>query len=570
MRALIFIGSFFLLSNCGGENISGDEDLTKAALDRIMLDERTGEKALTAETVEIKGHKAILKNGRFEMMGIGYDFKSMTFARSTQGTEIPYFKDFEMHDVSFTLDWEELKTALNLDELLNEAMADSNLEIATDYTITLGYTAAKDMNEVGGALMAFRGFGEAYTAIPESLADEVFQAGEMSLSDLDVKFGFEMGEGGETVQINLKMAIDETITKGMKGGFIDYTKMDKFKLEYEVPKSSAVPMGGSLVMKLDSMEAEDILSVDTFKVLNFVNTSITEQDFDLQTYMAVIKGDKPSLFDPGFGKARLKGLSYGIAGLDMVVPDLTMNVTRNKENDLIRFQMEESQIRIKANPSAGMAGVAMAVPLGMLGKAEGLEFLGALDIRHDPETDTTDFEVYTSELVDFYNFSMTGKYEGLGNLMMKFEELYGQMAEIEDDPDLIEPIMMEAVSKLALHDTEITLRDDGGFEKVIMIASMSGEVPPAAELRALGAAELRKAANDESIMAEAPAAFLTKEFLENTADFIAEEGGTYKLRIEPKEPLRVAPFINGEIEDPESYFSEMTFEDWGITNEVSP
>jgi len=247
--------------------------------------------------------------------------------------------------------------------------------------------------------------------------------------------------------------------------------------------------------------------------------------------------------DPGFDRMGIDALDIDAGGVKFALPSLDSAVARNEAGQPVRYATAPYTMTLGANAEGGEPGSELAEMLGRIGY-EQLELSGEALSDYDPESDVVSFEADRNyiTLTDGLSLNFGGKLEGysayassIGNM-----DMGEMMSGGQPDPDL----MQEAISKLTLHNINMTVIDNSLVDRLFnLAAAQSGqEVSQVRSQAVMGINMAPMMAAQAGVDAE-----IVTELATAVSEFL-QEPGTLSSGLAPEEPLSIATL--SEMEDP--------------------
>ncbi len=273
------------------------------------------------------------------------------------------------------------------------------------------------------------------------------------------------------------------------------------------------------------------------------------EDAITKTFMQSMYADPTN---PPLDGVVMQGLTFDGQGIKFDMPLYDARVQRDRQDRMVGQVLKPVRMTLSADAEGGEGGAALAGMLGQLGY-EKIEMLMESSSKYDPDKDIYSYETKDSyfELVDGIKMSFGGKIEGYADYSRSLGMMFSEMDPKKGgapDPDM----MMDALSKMAVHGFEIKLEDNSLIDRAFnLAAAQSGEDPQQMRnqvVMMMGMAPMMAAQSgvDAALVQEAAGA---------VTSFISD-GGTLTIKLDPKQPFRLSDF-----EDP----SQITKESLGFS-----
>ncbi|MAP96444.1 MAG: hypothetical protein CMK07_15975 [Ponticaulis sp.] len=240
--------------------------------------------------------------------------------------------------------------------------------------------------------------------------------------------------------------------------------------------------------------------------------------------------------DPGFDGFVLTDMLFDMDGLNVSLPSMTYDVSRNKDGVPTRFNMPKFTLKVDADDAGGDIGAQVATALLSVG-FESLEITGEGVSTYDPETDIATGEKSRFAIKDALTLEMTSKVGGLTKLGEVMQEMDSEaFASGEQDP---QAMVMDMYSELDFYQLSFTITDDGVVDKALMFfAAQQGADPE--QLRQLAVGTVQSLPAMASGFGVDPA--LATELSGAIASFLTD-GGALTLSFDPEEPFTIDTFM---------------------------
>lgn len=173
--------------------------------------------------------------------------------------------------------------------------------------------------------------------------------------------------------------------------------------------------------------------------------------------------------NPGFDAMLMKGFKADVSGASIDMPSLSSVVGRDKEDRATRIATDPFTITV--TPRQNAEGEMFAGMLAMLGY-DSLSLSAAGEQLYDPDADMVTLPKGRNywQLDDGFRFEMSAKYEGAKALSAA-----SGMAAAQDDPEAMLEVLM---TKLAIHQFELAIKDSGFFNRALnAAATQAGQDP---------------------------------------------------------------------------------------------
>ncbi|MEH6693657.1 MAG: hypothetical protein V7675_01375 [Hyphomonas sp.] len=335
--------------------------------------------------------------------------------------------------------------------------------------------------------------------------------------------------------VNFK--IDEE--EGQKGDFLIST-VEVLGLKDE--KAAQMAMKGLTLNMIDPTDNTDLKASLRDVDIRGVNLAVLkgmsgeEAGSGVAASMLEVFQNDPA--NPGYDSVLIDDLKIAVSGAEFDMPKLKSKVSRDKKGRAVKVVTDPFKMTL--GTSEGELGEKFGAQLALLGY-EKLELSGQGEQAYDPDKDMVTIAKGKNfwKLEDGFRVDFSGQYEGAS--AMAAAQAKATAADAPADPG---SMMQDAMDKLAIHNFQLAIDDDGflarGFNAY---AAQSGEDPQ--QLRSQAAGMMAMApmmASGSGIDME-----LASELATALSSFITDPK-TLTITLAPAKPLRLAEF--SEMDDP--------------------
>ncbi|MBU1287834.1 MAG: hypothetical protein KJ871_08935 [Alphaproteobacteria bacterium] len=335
--------------------------------------------------------------------------------------------------------------------------------------------------------------------------------------------------------VNFK--IDEE--EGQKGDFLIST-VEVLGLKDE--KAAQMAMKGLTLNMIDPTDNTDLKAslgdVDIRGVNLAVLKGMSGEEAGSGVAASMLEVFQNDPANPGYDSVLIDDLKIAVSGAEFDMPKLKSKVSRDKKGRAVKVVTDPFKMTL--GTSEGELGEKFGAQLALLGY-EKLELSGQGEQAYDPDKDMVTIAKGKNfwKLEDGFRVDFSGQYEGAS--AMAAAQAKATAADAPADPG---SMMQDAMDKLAIHNFQLAIDDDGflarGFNAY---AAQSGEDPQ--QLRSQAAGMMAMApmmAGGSGIDME-----LASELATALSSFITDPK-TLTITLAPAKPLRLAEF--SEMDDP--------------------